>query len=412
VTFLVPFLTALVIGAVGMTRQAWRDEHSTWRAATIPLPDLRSLLSHVDIVLAPYYIFMRGWIAVFGDSVVAMRVPSLLAMATAAGLTALLGERMFTPWVGFTAGCLFAVVPSVSRYAEEARPYAFAICFAVASVLAVVSRRWVLVGVFVALTGLAHLIALTILLAHLPLLDRAWLKRWSLAAGLGVVPVIPLAVWGVRQSGQLDWLHATWKNLATLPMSLAQSAVVAGILAALSLLAAFTGRVTALIVWAAAPPLLVFVAAPEFFFYRYLLFTLPAWTLLAAYGAAQALSHRGALATVGLCATVLVLGAHDQLNVRRSPLTGDQDYRGAASYVAQYLSAGDTAYFDGFADQRERFGFAYELRRRAALALCPDLASCQRVWLVSNRDVMPPAGFAVLDSRRFAGLQVQLLRRD
>ena len=99
-TFLVPFLTALVIGAVGMTRQAWRDEHSTWRAATIPLPDLRSLLSHVDIVLAPYYIFMRGWIAVFGDSVVAMRVPSLLAMATAAGLSrfALIWLLASNPW--------------------------------------------------------------------------------------------------------------------------------------------------------------------------------------------------------------------------------------------------------------------------------------------------------------------------
>jgi mannosyltransferase len=414
-TFLVPFLVTLVVGAVGITRQAWRDEHSTWWAATIPLPDLGSLLSHVDIVLAPYYVFMRGWIFVFGDSVVALRLPSLLAMAAAAGLTAMVGERMFGAWVGVTAGCLFAVLPSVSRYAQEARPYAFAICFAVASVLAVLTRRWVFVAVFVALTGFAHLIALTVLLAHLPLLDRLSLRRWAVSAGLGVAPLVPLAILGASQTGQLYWIDAGWKNLATLPMALTRSAVVAGILAALGLLAvltAFTRNVMALVVWAAAPPLLIFVAAPQFFFYRYLLFTLPAWVLLAAFGAAQAIRQRQRLATVALCATVLLLGARDQVGVRKSPLPGDQDYQAAAGYVGHHLTPGDEVYFDGYPDQRERFGFAYELRRRPVPQLCRALVSCTRVWLVSNRVVPPPDGFTVLDRQRFPGLEVQLLRRD
>jgi mannosyltransferase len=414
-TFFLPFLATLVIGLAGITRQAWRDEHSTWWAATIPLPDLGSLLSRMDIVLAPYYAFMRGWISVAGDSVVALRLPSLLAMATAAGLTAMVGARMFEPSIGMTAGFLFAVLPSVSRYAQEARPYAFAICFAVASVLAMLTRRWVLAAVFVGLTGLAHMIALSVLLAHLPLLDRPSLKRWALAAGLGVVPVIPLAALGARQTGQLNWIHASWKNLATLPMSLTHSAVAAGVLAALALLAVFTGftrRVMALIVWVAAPPLLIFLAALQLFYYRYLLFTLPAWALLAALGAAQAVRRRRWLATAALCATVLALGARDHVAVRKSPQAGDQDYQAAASYVGQHLRAGDEVYFDGYEDQRERLGFAYELRRRPAPLPCLGLPSCARVWLVSNRVVEAPAGFTVLDRQGFSGLEVQLLRRD
>ncbi len=461
----------------------------------------------MDIVLAPYYVFMRGWILVFGDSVVALRVPSLIAMACAAGLTGVLGARLFERWIGVTAGCLFAVVPSVSRYAEEARPYAFAMCFAVVSVLAVVHRRWALVSLFVALTGLAHLIALAVLVAHPLFLDppsrpldphpavgaevarRRWprdVNHWAIAVAVGLVPVIPFAILGARQTGQVDWIDASWKSLATLPMSLTRSAVVAGILAGLALLAllgivsarasrvrgrsrvergagfhvrgrasvergagfhvrgrasvergadfhvrgrasvergagdgaALSGgatggprRVAALVVWAVAPPVLVFLGAPQFFYYRYLLFTLPALALLAAVGAARALPRRGALATMALCATVLALGAHDQVSVRKSPLLGDEDYRGAASYVAHRLEPGDTAYFDGFADHREQMGFAYELRRRARPGVCAELASCQRVWLVSNRVVPVPAGFAVLDARRFPGLEVQYLRR-
>ena len=120
-TFAVPFLLALLVGAIGITRQAWRDEHSTWWAATIPLGDLVDLLSRVDVVLAPYYIFMRFWVATFGDSVVVLRLPSLIAMATAAGLTGVLGARLYGPWVGLTAGALFAVVPRLDAQLRRGR---------------------------------------------------------------------------------------------------------------------------------------------------------------------------------------------------------------------------------------------------------------------------------------------------
>ena len=89
----IPFGLSVLISAVGIGRQAWRDEHATWWAATIPMDEFGKLVSHVDIVLAPYYLFMRGWMALFGDSVLAMRLPSLLAMGAAAALTAALGKR-------------------------------------------------------------------------------------------------------------------------------------------------------------------------------------------------------------------------------------------------------------------------------------------------------------------------------
>lgn len=435
--FLAPALLTLVLGALGLGRQAWRDEHATWQAATIPWSLLREHLSQVDIVLLPYYLLMRVWILVFGDSVVAMRVPSLLAMACAAGLTGLLGSRVFDRWVGLAGGCLFAVVPSVSRFGQEARPYAFAIAFAVASMLAVLSRRWWLVSLTVALTGLAHLVALLVLLAHLPVVLR-WrgagrvdsgapgifpdnaasrapqaalsgkmLRPWLIAVGVGLVPVIPIAVFGVRQTSQVSWIDSGWRSLASLPFSLARSAAVAGILAALAIVGVlgleWDWRLTMLAVWGLAPPLVLFAAAHDLFYYRYLLFVLPAWAL----AAGLALRRRAVAAAA--VAAALVLGAPDQMALRRSPLAGDQDYRAAAAYVAQHMSPSDGIWFEGYPDGRERLGFAYELRDHAMPQVCESCAA--RVWLVSNGSgVAIPGGFAVTQTRGFQGITLYLLR--
>jgi len=419
-TALVPALIVLLMGAVGLGRQAWRDEHATWHAATMPWSSLGEHLSQMDIVLLPYYLFMRLWIFVFGDSVVAMRLPSLLAMACAAGLTGVLGQRLFDRWTGLAGGSLFAVVPSVSRYAQEARPYAFAIAFAVASLLALLWalerpswRRWALVSATVALTGLSHLVALLVLLAHLPVLfAHARLgtparREWIIAVGVGLVPAVPLAILGARQTGQVSWIDASWKSLASLPFSLARSAAVAGILAALAIVGVFgrrwDWRLTTLAVWALGPPIVLFVLAQDLFYYRYLLFVLPAWTL----AAGLALQRRAVL--VAAVGAALLLGGRDQLALRRSPLPGDQDYRAAASYVADHMSPSDGIRFDGYPDDRERLGFAYELRDRAMPIECDDCAP--RLWLVSNRPNATPPGFEVVETRSFPGITLTLLSR-
>jgi len=407
---LVPAMLTLTLGALGLGRQAWRDEHATWQAATLAWGALREHLSQMDIVLLPYYLLMRVWIVVFGDSVVAMRLPSLLAMACAAGLTGWLGSRLFDRWVGLAGGCLFAVVPSVSRFGQEARPYAFAIAFAVASLVAVLARRWWLVSLMVALTGLAHLVALLVLLAHVPVVlgsPRSGRRPWSIAVGVGLVPVIPIAVLGARQTGQVSWIDAGWRSLATLPFSLARSAAVAGVLAALAIVGVlgreWDWRLTTLAVWGVGPPLLLFVVAHDLFYYRYLLFVLPAWAL----AAGLALQRRAV--AVAAVAAALLLGVPDQLAVRRSPLPGDQDYRAAAAYVAQHMSPSDGIWFEGYADHRERLGFAYELRGRAMPTECDDCA--EQLWLVSNGpNATVPGGFTVVQTRSFPGITVYFLR--
>jgi len=59
-----------------------------------------------------------------GSGEFVVRLPSAIAVAVAAGAVAAIGRRLISPWAGLAAGLLFAVLPAVSRYAQEARSYA------------------------------------------------------------------------------------------------------------------------------------------------------------------------------------------------------------------------------------------------------------------------------------------------
>ncbi|WP_344751063.1 glycosyltransferase family 39 protein, partial [Micromonospora olivasterospora] len=172
--WLAPALLTSTVALVGIDRaQPWRDELATWSAATRPLGGLARLAGTIDAGTVPYYLLMHGWLALAGDSATALRLPSVLAMAGAAGLTAVLGERLLGRRAGLIGGVLFAAVPGTSRYAQEARPYAFVALFGVLATLLLVGaldrpgwRRWAGYAAAVAALGLAHLVALSLLAAH------------------------------------------------------------------------------------------------------------------------------------------------------------------------------------------------------------------------------------------------------
>jgi mannosyltransferase len=460
----VPGLLTLVVTLAGIGHaQPWRDELATWSAATRPVPDLLRLAGTIDAATGPYYLLMHGWTALSGTSPTALRLPSALAMAGAAALTAQLGARLVGARAGLLAGLLLAVLPATSRYGQEARPYAPATLFAVLATLLLVGalhrpswRRWAGYAVAVAALGLLHLIALTLLAAHALVVvlaavrDRGLLWRWLVALLPATVLVVPLVlVAGGQRGRQLDWVRLVRvDDLAALPGALAQSGVVGGLLAGLAALgAARLGR-RALLPGAAVvlPVLLLFAAgtAVPLWVTRYLVFTVPFACLLA--GAALAgVRLAPALAVVTLAG---LLGLPDQAALRRThewPRTAPVDYAGVARIVADGQQPGDAVVYSPrdswlFPD----LGLAYHLgtgrprdvlvvrdqRQRADLwaAECAVPAEClagvDRVWLVvTGRRADPLAavpgakgaalrdGFTVRQVWPRPGLTVALLTR-
>ena len=128
------FLVALGVFAVGVGRPVyWVDEYLTQTAITRPWPDLVQRIVTSDPGPGPYYLAMKIWSAV---SIAPgwMRLPSVFAAAGAVVLFAVLVRRLTDTMTAALAASVLLVLPNVSRYAQEHRPYAFALLFSVLAV--------------------------------------------------------------------------------------------------------------------------------------------------------------------------------------------------------------------------------------------------------------------------------------
>src|SRR6516164_10937510 len=95
VTWAAPLVVTAALGLFEIGGpQLWRDELASWSAASRTLPQLWAMVHNIDAVLGIYYLGLHLWMAVFGQSATAMRLPSVLAMAAAAAVVALSGRRL------------------------------------------------------------------------------------------------------------------------------------------------------------------------------------------------------------------------------------------------------------------------------------------------------------------------------
>ncbi len=372
-----PLWAALLTFAVACTGsgtvQLWRDELASWSAALRSPGELLAMLGNVDAASGAYYLVLHGWVSLFGDSPAMLRMPSALAMAGAAACVVLTARTLFDRRAALFAGVLFAAIPAISRFGQEARAYAF-VTLAVAAATWLLMRalhrptalRWLPYAVAVTCAGLFHIVSLIVLLPHtLITLGRWWDTRsWRLLTGYALtvlaalLPLLPLMVVARSQVGrQISWLHpphfgdltAMWSSLSlSLPVSYALLA------AAVLPLAWPRGRRPAeeLALVAALPipaAWLISQTGTSYFLDRYLLFTLPAWAVLAAAGLG-ALRPR-LLGVVGLV-LLMALGIDDQRRLRAEHFKSPADGKRAAAVIAGGYEPGDGLAPVGGGDER------------------------------------------------------------
>jgi mannosyltransferase len=416
--WLIPGLLMAVVGAIRVNEPGlWADEFATWGMTTVPYSEALWVLRYVDAVLGPYYAVVHVWSDVFGNSDASIRIPSIIAMSLAAALTGATGYRVYGLRVGILAGVLLAVLPGPSRYAQEARPYAFTVCAAALATYVLVrilqGGRWKWFLAYagaVSLLGLFHIVGLVLLAGHVWIIlarRRRAFPGWCGAVLLGMLPVAPLLWYGYQQKLQVSWIGA---NAVAPKVYLETGFGTLTIVAILAVLALFSLPLrypsSIFTAWATLPLLALLIASPfmSLLLPRYVLFMLPAFALLAATALSR--PHLGfAIVVIGV---VVALAVPVHLKMRTSN-GHDDETRAIAAIIAagyrpgdgivysaddQYVGSGwlprDTVAHYVPAAKRPRDVFQVEPQRHKGLLLskeCTDYADClgeppPRLWVL------------------------------
>lgn len=213
-------LAALIAYAGSWIPSFWGDEGASILSAERPLPSLFRMLRSVDAVHGVYYVFLHGWIDLFGATPASVRLPSSLAIGFAtAGVVALvarLGDRR----MAVIAAIVFLALPRTSWLGTETRSYAIGVAMSVwVTVLLVVivdrhltaSLVWIGYGVALAACVWLFLYLVLIVPVHLVVLllgrhRRALWWRFCGAVILAGVLSVPLALRALGQREQIAFL--------------------------------------------------------------------------------------------------------------------------------------------------------------------------------------------------------------
>ncbi len=349
--WIVPTLIAAVLGFV---RTAWPGmsarELEVWGIASVPGSQILRILGESDLRDVAYQTFAWGWAYVAGTSDFALRVPSVVAMAAAAGLTAALGTRLANPRVGILAGLTLAISPTASRWGQDATSTALTLCLSVLATLLLVrlfdAPRWpryVAYGVSVAVLGLSDPVALVLLPVHgvlvLTLRWRAGLG-WAGAAMLGAAPTAALLIlspspWAIRPPQ-----HLGGTGIAdALVTGVFGATLVGGMMIGVALLAASPTSPGVVVATYAVAPILGLVALAQVVpitVAQAAVWTLPAWACLAGL----ALGRQPVTAGLVVLLVIGLAGFGTQTEIRRLDGHG-QAIRQLANTLAAQMATGD-----------------------------------------------------------------------
>ena len=457
----VPAVAALVTGGYHLgVPPLWRDEAATKAIAGRPVGQIVATMPHDDVVHFAYYLVVHVVIMAAGSSNAALRLPSVLAMAVAAAFTALIARRLTRPaaglpaerWyaagAGLAAGLVFAVLPAVIRYAQEARSYAIVTMLAAIATYLLLRaldegerclprakgrpRRptasgttgwWVAYSAAVFLTGLFNIFGLLILAAHgLTVLaaGRAGRARrrllggpagWLIAGAVAAVLLVPLGLMAYAQRDALSWMSPApivknvvalthlWPGSPTLAwpvFGLAATGVVASLIAERRTLSIATVALP----WLVAPPAILLAASTSHPVYdeSYVEFCLPALAICVAAGLTWLWRGVAAVvprawpaavpAIVALAAVVGLIAALQPADAAvRQPGYRPDNLEHEAQIIAGNAKPGDIVFFIPVNDRIVSMPFPDPWRKLRDIALAETPAASNTLY---GTDVSPP----------------------
>lgn len=345
------------------------------------LPRLAQMLGSMIRQNGPlYYLMLRGWIALAGQSEYAMRFFALVFGVLCVPLIYALGRRLFSPSVGLFAALLITFSPYLTWYSQEVRMYTMVPALAMLIIYAL--RRaiegegwlwWAIQSVATTLAFYSHILAALLIPVQILLYFVWWpraRKQWIgalVSLAFLTLPYLPLVLWQAplafkaRETGFPSYTLAQMAEILLNGWSLGITGWgwswgmwLTGLLALWGFLsflilpslspplsegrARRTRNRLALLSWLVTPLLAVWLISlrQPLFTDRYLTWAAPAFYLLVALGLAsfRRLGNWGHWVAILLVGLILVVSGNNIWRQATDLLKAD--FRAVAAYVADY----------------------------------------------------------------------------
>ena len=362
-------------------RSFWIDE--MWTLGSVSGSFDQLIASTLEAVTTPPLYFLSIFFVIpWKDNELWLRLPSLITGVLAIPLVYRLGTAAFDQPTGLLAAALLALSPFHIWYSQEARPYSMLACLAAAVGFFFIKalkddepRWWISLGIASGLAYLTHYYALLIPLCQFMFFVctlrqyRLLFRKWI---AIQFIAFLLLAPWLYLQLTQevivlgVNWmpqptLLSPFLTLQGFSVGVSNSftgATIAGL--SITLIALGLGlfqlrtsnRDSALFLglWIVAPFALVLLIATRrvYYFNRYFIVILPAFVTLISAGVVHVPVRN--LRTIMTTALILVsaISLLFYPNVATFP---QQNWRGAAQYVAENAMPSDLIIVDGILDQ-------------------------------------------------------------
>lgn len=359
----------------------WRDEVDAIRFALAPLPDVIKTFTQPGFNGPFYFLALRGWIGLAGQSEFAIRFPSLVFGVISIALIYVTGARLFSRPIGLVAALLLAFSGYHVWYSQEAKMYTLIAALALAAIYCLRRgledgrmRFWIGLIACTSLAMYTHILAALLIPTELLLCLVWWLpaaevrrrrlKPILISFALLTVPYLPLAAWQLplvfapAETGydhftlgeMLNVLNVAYTYGVLNLLDNTQGAVIAGLAATLAFFGwlmrlsdrrRFASALT-LLIWLAVPTLSIWFVSLNrpLFTDRYLIWIMPAYYLSIALGleaiwpahaARPIVRHSRRL--VAAIALVVLIGAGALSINAQATRSYKSDFRAAARFI-------------------------------------------------------------------------------
>jgi len=369
-------LLAFAIRVLTLTHQSlWRDEVDALRFATAPWAELLRTFSLPGWNGPLYFALLRGWIALTGQTELAMRYSSLMWGVLAIPFAHVLARRLANPHVALGCAGLFALSPYFIWYSQEVKMYTLVLALATLAIYAL--RRaidgerqivwWAMLVIATSAAMYCHILAALLIPVEMILSlvwgfgshrDRWWQGALASFACL-TLPYLPLLRWQlplVLTPAQTGFAYYSLDQMLLVLLS-GFAIGVSGMLpmtalwpaGSLLLIGVALGGArwrdqVALLVWLLLPPLALWIISLNrpIFTDRYLIWIGTAFYLGVSLGMAALWRLWKPLGLIALVAVagIGLRGVYDQA---ATPIKSD--FRGAAQYIRAHQAPGDLVVF-------------------------------------------------------------------